>query len=365
MTDSVRSIDTENLKDSAARAAATLSDTAAKAAKDAAVLAEQAREAAVHAKAWAEPHARDLVTRLRPRAEKAWHDGVQVAAPRVGRLAEKAGPLVDTAHDKLVPLIDTAHEKFVPMVDAAHVRAGHAVDIAHDKLKDDYLPRLVAALNDAAAKASGEPLEIVAPKKKRKGFLWLLITGAAAAVGYVFWRRAQPQNDPWAEPWEQTTTPDYEGVARDARVKAGDAAEAVGTAAGVAVARSREAGEKITERAAGVREDIAERAAEMREELSERAAGVQEKLTDAVEEAKERAAEVTKKATSRSRTRSRAEEAGAAGVAAGETDSSTDATAETTDGLGDTAGDTVEDLPRSSTGETASDEGKNDPFKNV
>ena len=314
VTDSVRSIDTENLKESAARAAATLSDAAAKAAKEATVLAEQAKEAAVHAKTWAEPHARDLVTRLRPRAEKAWQDGVRVAAPRVGKLAEKAAPLVDTAHDKLVPLIDTAHEKFVPLVDTAHLRAGRAVDTAHDKLKDDYLPRLVAALNDAAAKASGEAPkgfeEIVAApaKKKRKGFLWLLITGAAAAVGYVFWRRAQPQNDPWAEPWEQATTPDYEGVARDARVRAGDAAEAVGAAAGVAVARSREAGEKLTERAAEVREDLAEKAAELREEISERAAEVQEKLSDAVEEAKERAAEVTKKATARTRAARKAEE---------------------------------------------------------
>jgi uncharacterized protein YjbJ (UPF0337 family) len=208
-------IDSEKVKDSAVVTAAALVGAGSNA-------AHTAKDAAFQAKDWAEPRVDAFLDWLRPRAERAWSDSVRAAAPRVEKAADRATPIIDTAHDRIV---------------------------------DEYLPRLVVAFNSAADRAgvaakAAEKAALKAQRRsrRRKGFLWVFLGGLAAAVGYTFWRRAQPQNDPWAEPWEQATAPDYDGVARDAKHAVGDAAEAVGEAAGAAVARGREVREQAAER---------------------------------------------------------------------------------------------------------------------
>ncbi|MEG3614058.1 hypothetical protein [Isoptericola haloaureus] len=257
-------IDPAKVKDSTAEVAAALVGAGARA-------ADSAKDAAGQAKDWAGPRADAFLEWLRPRVEKAWNDSVQAAAPRVEDAAGKAGPLIDTAHDKLV---------------------------------DDYLPQLVTAFNAAAAKAAATADEASKAAKqaaksaeksarkaqrrssRRKAFGWTVVVGGLAAVGYAFYRRAQPQNDPWAEPWEQSSTPDFDGVARDARHAVGDAAEAVGEAAGSAVAKGKEAVSEAREKASSRTAKSRQKASEAAEETGDAAEKAGEAAADAADEAK-------------------------------------------------------------------------------
>jgi len=317
-----QSVDTEKIKDSAAELAAALSDVGSRAAKEAAVLAGQAKGAATQAKVWAEPRYEAFVEWLAPRAEKAWNDSVQAAAPQVERVAVRAVPVVDTAHDKIVeeylPRIVTAFNEAATR--AAITTAGvKAAEGKTGKRAQKAAHKAIERATKEAAKASKSESSSGGGKKG----LWLTVVAlGSAGAGYVLWRRAQPQNDPWAEPWEQTSSPDFDGVARDAKYKVGDAAEAVGEAAGVAVARSREASEKL-----------AGRAGEVREEFSG-------KVTDAVDKATEAAREATRKASSRSR--------GPKSAAAGETVATGSSSA-------DTATEPPGVLPGRETGATGTD----------
>jgi len=87
-----------------------------------------------------------------------------------------------------------------------------------------------------AAEAVAEPVKV--HHHGRKFLALLLLAGGAA--GYHYWRKAQPQHDPWAEPFDEEAQPDYYRVA-------GDTAEKIGAAVGTTVAYGREAGEKIGE----------------------------------------------------------------------------------------------------------------------
>ena len=214
-------IDSEKVRARAAEASALLSGVSSRAAVQAEALAAQARGQASSAREWAQPRVSDFIAWLTPRAEKAWQDSLQAAAPQVERVAGKAAPLIDSAHDKLV---------------------------------DDLLPKMVATFNDAASNAASAQskaslAESVAAaadeankKGSKKGWLVALAAGGAAVAGYVFWKRAQPQTDPWAEPWEQGTGADYtDGTSRHA--------SGVGSAAGSAVAKGKEAGAKAAQTA--------------------------------------------------------------------------------------------------------------------
>jgi colicin import membrane protein len=262
-------IDSAKVKDSAADVAAALVGAGSRAANG-------ARDAAGQAKDWASPRVDAFVDWLRPRAEKAWNDSVLAAAPKVEGAAVKAGPLVDNAHEKIV---------------------------------DEYLPKLVAAFNAAAARAALTSEEVAEAAKKaakaaeksakkaqrkgrrRKALAWTAVLGGTAAVGYAFYRRAQPQTDPWAEPWEQAAGPDLDsGPARDAKHVVGDAAEAVGEAAGAAVAKGKEATEKLSEKAAEVKDDVAARASRARRKSADAAdstAAAADDAADAVVDAAE------------------------------------------------------------------------------
>jgi hypothetical protein len=214
-------IDTEKVKERAAEAAALLSDVSSKAATQAGVVAAQAKDRASNAKDWAQPRVNDFIAWLTPRAEKAWQDSLQAAAPQVEKAAGKAAPLIDSAHDKLV-------DDLLPKMVAAFNGAAANAATAQNK----------AALADSVAKAAEEANK----KGSKKGWLVALAAGGAAVAGYMFWKRAQPQTDPWAEPWEQGTGADYSNGA--ARHTSG-----VGAAAGSAVAKGKEAGVKAAQTA--------------------------------------------------------------------------------------------------------------------
>ena len=274
------SVDAERLKAQAAAAGVALADASAQASHTAALLAEQAKEAANQAKVWAAPHVGAAVDWTTPRVEKAWRDSAHAVEPKVERAAEKALPLVETAPDTLV-------EDRLPRVVAAVNAAAVAAAAGADKARDATEKKLIDLAH----------IEIPEPQKSHTGakVFWLFAGFAAIAAAFTAWRSSRPTNDPWAEqPWESTGEPGSDrfkaraaeareelgGVVTDVRHDLEDRAEAVGEAAGGAVAHAREASEKVAERA---------------REATERA-----------REATEKAREATKKASPRRRASSAA-----------------------------------------------------------
>lgn len=220
-------VDPDKLKSQASDVGAVLSDTAARAGLAAGVLAHQAKESASHARDWAAP-----------RVEKAWYEGKKAAAPKVERAAERTLPVVDRTHDRLV---DDVLPRLLAAVNAAAaataVGADKARDVATDKLSD-------------LAHIKPEP-----PKKSHKGAAIFWSIAGLAVVGAVLAavRRGRPTTDPWAEePWEEAEH-DLRARAAEAREGLGDAADALGETAGHAVAATREATEKAASKARSAR----------------------------------------------------------------------------------------------------------------
>ncbi|WP_149203403.1 hypothetical protein [Actinotalea subterranea] len=262
------SVDADRLKSQAAEVGAVLSDASVHAGQAAAQLAEQVAEqakvGALHAKDWAAP-----------RVEKALREGAKAAAPKVEKAAERAVPLVDSAHDRLV-------DDLLPKLVAALTAAAGAAAVGADKARDVTSAKLTELAH----------LEVPEPKKSHKGakVFWFFAGIAAIGAAVAAWRSSRPTHDPWAEqPWEHESEhgtdrfkaraaearDELEGVVSDVRHELGDAAEAVGEAAGETVARTREATEKAAERA----REATERAREATEKAAERAKDAAKKTT--------------------------------------------------------------------------------------
>ena len=224
------------VKEQAEAIQAALADAGARATVKAGHLADEAKVRAALAKEWAEPHLEHGKDWAKPRVERAWRKTQERVGPQIEDAARKAVPVVDTAHDKFV-------DEIVPKVVAAVTAAGAAASAGADRARDVTSAKL------------GEIAHVAPPKKShkvRKTFLWLLFAGVAAAA-FQAWRRSSTKNDPWAEdPWEPApgqegfkaraaeVREEFKGVVDDVRHELGDAAEAVGEAAGGAGAKTRE-----------------------------------------------------------------------------------------------------------------------------
>lgn len=223
-------LDADRLKSQAADVGARLSDVTARAGLTAEQLAEQAKEAALHAKDWAAP-----------RAEKAWYEGKKAAAPKIEAAAEKAIPVVDTAHDRLV-------DDILPKLVAAITAAAGAAAVGADKAREVADAKLT------------ELAHIAPPPKKHTGakVFWSIAGLAIAGAVFAAFRRRQPSSDPWAEePWDDA---EADLDARAAEVQAAtaidtDAPEAIAergleTAEAEATAAAEETTEKLGDDAA-------------------------------------------------------------------------------------------------------------------
>lgn len=199
-------LDADRLKSQAADVGARLSDVTARAGLTAEQLAEQAKEAALHAKGWAAP-----------RAEKAWYEGKKAAAPKIEAAAEKAIPVVDTAHDRLV-------DDILPKLVAAITAAAGAAAVGADKAREVADAKLTELAHIAPP-----------PPKKHTGakVFWSIAGLAIAGAVYAAFRRRQPTTDPWAEePWDDAEAD------LDARAAEVQAATAIDDDAPDAVAES-------------------------------------------------------------------------------------------------------------------------------
>ena len=99
---------------------------------------------------------------------------------------------------------------------------------------------------------------------KGKAFWWVAGTAAAAGGAYVVWKKSQPEVDPWAEPWEKVEGSTFDDFVEETKDAVGHAAEVVGEAAGVTVAKTKETAEELAEKAAEAREDLAEKVDEVK-----------------------------------------------------------------------------------------------------
>lgn len=240
---------------------------------------EMAADFAEQGKAWAS----DVAI---PTLDKAWRDGVKIAAPQVEAVAEKAGDAADQARDKLV---------------------------------DDYIPRLQKAMHDAAeaaesgdtvtekatkAGAAAKKAVTTKPRKRRRGkvFGWILVGTVAAGTGYILWRRSQPIDDPWAEEyWDDAalTTPSSP-AARDAAAATATAADkaagAVKDAVGAATHGAGSAAESVkagAQKASDKIADAADKAADAAEKTGDAAATKADDTADKAGDAADKAAEKT------------------------------------------------------------------------
>ena len=175
-------VDTDRLKSQAAEVGAVLSGASVRAGHTAENLAHQAKDAAHQAKGWAAP-----------RVERAWYQGRATAQPKVEQaveqVAEKALPLVDKTHDRLV-------EDIMPRLVAAINAAAAAAVIGADRARD--------AANERLSELAHVPPP--APPKSHTGAKVFWSIAGLAVVGAVLaaLRRNRPTTDPWAEePWEE------------------------------------------------------------------------------------------------------------------------------------------------------------------
>ncbi len=238
-------VDTEHLKEQAAD------------------LAAKAGDAAYQAKEWTTPKVEAFIDWLLPRAEHLYKESVKAAAPKVEKAADAVSPAIDTAHDKLV---DDLIPRLVTVLNDAAVRAGataeHVADVAADKAS-----RKSAAIAAAAVAAAEEK------RNRHTGakIFWVLTGIAVAGAAIAAWSRSRSQVDPWAEPWEPSESLGSSGHHHSAAAVVGDAADAVGEAAGAAVAKGREAVGKAADAAASAKDDLTEKVAEAKDAAAETA----------------------------------------------------------------------------------------------
>jgi hypothetical protein len=157
----------------------------------------QAAQAALAAKDWTQPHVEAARDWAKPHVEH----GIEMAAPKVETAVQSLAPKVDTARDKIV-------DDVLPRITAALAAAAAASAAARDEA--------VAAGHEAAVRGSGAKSvlvgEAVAKHKRHlgKGGKLALVAGVLAALGAAaayFVKRSAPQDDPWAVPLQDPYVP--------------------------------------------------------------------------------------------------------------------------------------------------------------
>ena len=157
----------------------------------------QAAQAALAAKELAQPHVKAAQEWAKPHFEH----GVELAAPKVDAAVQTLVPKVDTARDKIV-------EELLPRIAAALTAAAAASVAAREEA--------LAVGHEAAVRGSGAKSvlvgEAVAKHKRHlgKGGKLALVAGILAALGAAaayFVKRSAPQDDPWAVPLQDPYVP--------------------------------------------------------------------------------------------------------------------------------------------------------------
>jgi hypothetical protein len=180
-------------------------------AETASTVSEQLRERvapAVGAKA------RDAKDWAAPRVERGVEKGLEVAAPRVESAVDRMSPKVDAARDKLV---DDLMPRLVVALNAA-AAAGHAASGVGDEARDRSKGAAAVLRGDAVAKPR---------KHRRRRFLLFAMVAAAIGAAVAAFKSRSTKDDPWAIP--STTYPgtNASGPATSSTLASGAAADAL------------------------------------------------------------------------------------------------------------------------------------------
>jgi hypothetical protein len=143
--------------------------------------------------------ARDAKVWMAPRVERGVERGLEAAAPRVELAVERVSPKVDAARDKLV-------EDLLPrLVDAlnAAAAAGHSAAEAGEEVRHRTKGAAAVLKGDAVAKPA---------KHRRRRFLvfTMLVAGIGAAV--AAFKSRSSKDDPWAIPSTTYSSPGAAGA---------------------------------------------------------------------------------------------------------------------------------------------------------
>lgn len=220
-----------------------------------------ARQFAEQGKDWATPKVEAAMDWAGPRVEKAWKAGVTATAPKLADAAGKSRDAVDIAHDKLVD--DVLPKVIAALEDAARAAAGGA---------DDVQDRVHSAVGKAEKALKEQEKAAKGGSKLGKTLGWVLVGSAVAGAGVLIWRRTQPVDDPWAEEyWDDSVAPAVETPA-------------------TTPAETKPVTEKVQDAAAGAKD----KAAGAKDKLAETAKDASAKVEKVTEDIKDSANETKK-----------------------------------------------------------------------
>lgn len=170
-------------------------ETAQEAAQEAGKLAKSLAD---QGKEWATPRLEAAIEWAGPRVEQAWRKSVKAAAPKVVDAAGKSRVAVDAAHEKIVE--DVIPRVVAAMEDAAKAAKAGATDVQS---------KASAALTKVEKAAKEQEKAARGKNKLARTLGWVLVGGAVAGAGVLIWRRTQPVDDPWAEEyWDDAVVTD-------------------------------------------------------------------------------------------------------------------------------------------------------------
>jgi hypothetical protein len=167
-----------------------------------------------------------LKDKVGPSAQQAAQQAAQAAQNAAQQARESASHAAEAAMEWATPRLEKARERQMATMTKAAPKVEHAaealtpkVEHARDRIVDDVLPRIVEAVNAAAAavaaktdeagdasvaglktikKQAHEMQKAAKPKHRLRNLLLILgALGAAVGAGYMAWKRSQPTEDPW------------------------------------------------------------------------------------------------------------------------------------------------------------------------
>jgi hypothetical protein len=96
---------------------------------------------------------------------------------------------------------------------------------------------------------------------------WIFAGLLAGGAALFSWLRSRSTVDPWAEPWDPGEPAPHRS---DFTASVGDAADALGEAAGTAVAKGRDAGRRAAEKVGETVDDLQDKVADAKDQAARR-----------------------------------------------------------------------------------------------
>lgn len=211
---------------------------------------------------------------VKGKATEVAHQSINWAAPHVEQLHKRVEkqviPAVLSKVDGMKGALSDASEAAKDSLREATKQAVHAAD----KTTKKGLETAHKHTNELAKKTQKltkkELRKLQGKKKSHKGLVFLLLSSLVAGLGYVFWKRSQPVDDPWAEEyWEDI---DLDNASDDTVENASDKLE--------------EAADQTKDKAQEVKDTLQDKVEEAASKTSDKIDNIRDKVADKVDEVK-------------------------------------------------------------------------------